>query len=600
MAAREELLDCECGAAEPRKLRADQLGYSLHGRCLLENITCQWVGGSLHAVMGPSGAGKTTLLRALMGDVAGTVTGHISLDGMELSKSDCRKVAAFIPQDDVLQSALSPADLLRFTALLRGVDQSSVQAVMDSMRLTTCAHTCVGDTTDRGISGGERKRCSIGIELLSDPLVLLADEPSTGLDSAMAEDVVKLLAKSAAAGNRIAVATIHQPSWAVLQSFSTVTLLAAGGLAFSGTVDRLCSYFAALAEEPPQYENPIDFYMRLLQVPDKRASLLEAWKQAGEEWQVPSPAVTSETLTTSSHSLSSSAHGLRRSRKVGFAGQFCILLRRAAVEFFKDRSRIFATVFLKMFVGLVVGTIWWKSATHPDNSTIYITESAMFTCIFASIMDTLAATLLHVPGIKAIVHREVMNGLYGFPAWYWSTMATFFVQQAIASFSLATPVYLMAGLRPTSSHFLVFFCDLGALACIGATLGLFVGGFTKDFQGARQAIMPVLIPQIIFSGFVIPYKQLPGWGQYLYYITLFQYGLSIARINQFADVAFDDCPSIAAMAGFCFETGDDYLQESRLSQSLLGRDFALLLALLVVFSIGAYIVMWRVATKPAN
>jgi len=554
MSQRAELLDCE-NTAERRTLRAHELSYSLKGRCLLDRISCEWLGGALHAVMGPSGAGKTTLLRALVGDVAGSVSGQISLCGNRLSIAECRHMAAFIPQDDVLPPTLTPYELLRFTAMLRGSPPGAVQEVIAAMRLTSCAHTRVGDATDRGISGGERKRCSIAIELLSDPALLLADEPSTGLDSAMAEDVVNLLAKTAQGGNRCAVASIHQPSWAVLQLFSTVTLLAAGRVAYTGPVSRLCEYFSKCGEEPPQFENPIDFFMRLLQDADKRDHLHHAWTEAGDMWNA------HERLADMAREQSSSSSDLRDwSFQVSATGQFLILLRRNAVEFLKDRSRLFSTVFLKLFVGLVVGAIWWRSASTPSNDAIFLTESAMFSCIFASMIDTLAATLLHVPGIKAIVHREVMNGLYCFPAWYWSTMASFFIQQAIASFSLALPVYIMAGLRPSFSHFMVFFLDLGALACIGATLGLFVGGFTKDYQAARQAIMPVLVPQIIFSGFVIPFNKLPGWGRCLYYIALFQYGLSVARINQFAGIVFHDCPDVAAWAGFCFLTGDDYLQ----------------------------------------
>merc|ERR1712137_1144016 len=131
-------------------------------------------------------------------------------------------------------------------------------------------------------------------------------------------------------------------------------------------------------------------------------------------------------------------------------------MSRHSLELVKNRRQLVSMVLMKLCVGLTVGIIWSGSAVAVSNKTIYLTESAMFCCVFSSTMDTLMATLLHAPGIKVLLHREYINGLYSFSAWYTATMSMFFLQQWVASMLLALPVYFMAGLRPGADHFAVF------------------------------------------------------------------------------------------------------------------------------------------------
>ena len=173
-------------------------------RQILTSVSCAFQPGSLTALMGPSGAGKTTLLSLLRSGRPSS--GEVTLNGQPHGRS--RGLIRTIPQDDVLLAGLTAAEALHFAAQLslrRAACKARVAAVLAQLSLgPELAHTKIGSVHSRGLSGGQRKRVSIGIELLADPAVLLVDEPTSGLDAKMAQDVMAML-KSLSLAGRIAL-----------------------------------------------------------------------------------------------------------------------------------------------------------------------------------------------------------------------------------------------------------------------------------------------------------------------------------------------------------------------------------------------------------
>lgn len=190
--------------------------------------------------------------------------------------------------------------------------------------------------------------------------------------------------------------------------------------------------------------------------------------------------------------------------------------------------------------------------------------------------------------------------MYHFSAWFFATLLVFFIQQWVAAIMMGLPVYYMCQLRPQFKHVAIFIVDLGILASIGAVLGLLAGGMSKDFKAARQAVIPTVTPQMLFAGFLISRDDLPVWCRWVYYVDLFQYALSLVRINEYAGAEFTDCNEARAAAGACFMTGNDYLHSQHLNEGQLPTDFALLGALLFGLSCLTFVVMFRVATAPSN
>ena len=189
--------------------------------------------GELTAVMGASGAGKSTLLELAAGRrEAGTTTGRVMYNGVPLSAA-LRHCIAFVHQHDVALATLTVRETLRYAAALRmphaAADRGeAVERMLSLLRLGACA-----DTRVERVSGGERKRLSIGVELVRSSPVLLLDEPTTGLDAPGAHAVAASLQRLARAGHTVAM-TIHQPSPESAALFDRLVLLWEGRVAYDG------------------------------------------------------------------------------------------------------------------------------------------------------------------------------------------------------------------------------------------------------------------------------------------------------------------------------------------------------------------------------
>ncbi|OMH81793.1 ABC transporter G family member 22 [Zancudomyces culisetae] len=242
-------------------------------RHILKNVNGNFVGGELVAIIGSSGAGKTTLLNILAGRVTGgIVTGEILFNGSRRVESQFKKMIAYVEQDDLLYPTLTVYETLLYAAKLR-VDnkrfnlsdkKERVENVIRQLRLTNSRNTLIGNEKIRGVSGGERKRVSIGVEIITDPLMLMLDEPTSGLDSNSAENVIKLIKEFTIEKNVITVCSIHQPNSTIYSLFDKLVLLAPGGVVYMGSRADSLDYFSSIGYDCPTQENPADFFINLM------------------------------------------------------------------------------------------------------------------------------------------------------------------------------------------------------------------------------------------------------------------------------------------------------------------------------------------------
>lgn len=204
---------------------------------LLKSVSFAAASSELLAVVGPSGAGKSTLLRVISGraGASSSTAASISLGGRQVSSAaHLRKLCGFVTQEDNLLPLLTVRETLAFSARLRlrgasvGEREEKVEALVRELGLERVADSYVGDEERRGVSGGERKRVAIGVDVIDDPPLLMLDEPTSGLDSASALQVVQLLAAMARTRRQIVILTIHQPGYRILQYVSTFLLLSHG------------------------------------------------------------------------------------------------------------------------------------------------------------------------------------------------------------------------------------------------------------------------------------------------------------------------------------------------------------------------------------
>ncbi|PKA53280.1 Putative white-brown complex like protein 30 [Apostasia shenzhenica] len=240
---------------------------------LLRSVTGKLMPGRVAAVMGPSGAGKTTFLTALTGKTTGCeVTGMVLINGKQEPIRCYKKIIGFVPQDDIVHGNLTVEENLWFSARCRlSADLSKadkvlvVERVIESLGLQAIRESLVGTVEQRGISGGQRKRVNVGLEMVMEPSLLILDEPTSGLDSASSSLLLKALRREALEGVNICM-VVHQPSYTLYKMFDDLILLAKGGLTvYHGSVKKVEEYFSGLGINVPERVNPPDYYIDILE-----------------------------------------------------------------------------------------------------------------------------------------------------------------------------------------------------------------------------------------------------------------------------------------------------------------------------------------------
>ncbi|KAJ8438441.1 hypothetical protein Cgig2_004551 [Carnegiea gigantea] len=224
---------------------------------LLRSITGKMFPGRIAAVMGPSGAGKTTFLSAVCGKVRGcNITGEVLINGKNESIHSYKRIIGYVPQDDIVHGDLTVEENLRFSArcrlradLPKAEKVLVVERVIESLGLQAIRDSLVGTVEKRGISGGQRKRVNVGLEMVMEPSLLILDEPTSGLDSSSSLLLLKALRREALEG-----------------MFDDFILLAKGGLTvYHGSVKKIEEYFTGLGITVPERVTPPDHYIDILE-----------------------------------------------------------------------------------------------------------------------------------------------------------------------------------------------------------------------------------------------------------------------------------------------------------------------------------------------
>ncbi|KAH8048796.1 ATPase [Aureococcus anophagefferens] len=523
-------------------------------KVVLQGVTATWKGGKCGAVMGGSGAGKSTLMTSLIGDVGATTgrrvaAGRITLGHARAPPAARRASSCLVPQDDVMFESLTPRQILTFAGRLRGIDAGAIDDEVEDklalLSLAKCADTKIFESSSgRGVSGGERKRCSIGMELIRPEgqrgarfAVLAADEPTTGLDSARAEEVTGTLRRVAKATGAVVVATIHQPSMRILElSFDTITLLQTGRLVYHGPVSSIVDYFSAnLSWAPAANENPVDTYMNLLRLePEGRAE---------------------------------DGHGRRRVARVLLPA-----VPANCADAASNPYTIFAFLAVRFVLGVAFGCFWWRDGRTPIHAADTATLNSLFfltlTCASGSAM---VQTIIFVPDMKNLLRREVQNGLFAFGPWVASQILFMTIFHGLGAFCLVVPEVYLIDARANFFGRYVLCVFLGPLMFM--FLGLFVGALERssDFEPSRQKCVSLLTFMVLFCGLIIPYPELQQWCRPIYKADPFSKLYNAVLIAFWRGIDFDaDCAD-DRQRGICYNTGAEYLQSSTSTRTSTSR-----------------------------
>ncbi|KAJ3175908.1 hypothetical protein HK101_010565 [Irineochytrium annulatum] len=511
------------------------LGLTLpNGVSVLSSVSGEIKAGRMTAIMGPSGAGKTTFMNVLMGKAART-RGDITINGEVTEMRHHKKIIGYVAQDDVMLKELTVRENIRYAARVRlprdwtnaEVDKH-VDDVIAALNLTHVANNQIGDELTRGISGGQRKRVNIGIELASAPLSLFLDEPTSGLDATSALDLARLLGRVARLGLTV-VSVIHQPRVEVFDCFDDVLLIAPGGrTAYFGDRAGARPYFEALGFRFDDGLNVADNLMDILSgrgvtvngspsiTPLEIVTLWEKREVAS------SPASTTTKTSSADAATTAKLASLVRRRGATFPRQLLLSHNRSITQ----QLRFPGALSLEMFVALFAGAIMGFSA-HISSGYVGILP-APYSLVSSSPIHWVIALYGMLVGIsislagapsgvkvfgeeKAVYWREAAAG-HDALAYYAGKTAGVLARILLASLHFAS-VYLFLGRFPVpvgSQYALValnFFCVYGMAAVVSmlvrrenaSLLAVVVGLFSAVFCGFGLVVSASPLVYLLFD-----------------------------------------------------------------------------------------------------
>nr|KJB75311.1 hypothetical protein B456_012G036300 [Gossypium raimondii] len=274
-------------------------------RHVLKDVNCKAKPWEILAIVGPSGAGKSSLLEILAGKFT-PQSGSILVNQSPIDKAQFRKISGYVTQADNLFPLLTVEETLMFSAKLRlrlpqAQLSSRVKSLILELGLEHVAMARVGDDRVRGISGGERRRVSIGVDVIHDPKVLILDEPTSGLDSTSALQIIDMLKVMAETRGRTIILSIHQPGFRIVKLFSSMLLMADGSVLHHGTVDQLGANLRGMGLQLPLHVNIVEFAIESIEtIQQQRKGQLQVQEQG---FSAPPPQKTGEEGESRSEAL---------------------------------------------------------------------------------------------------------------------------------------------------------------------------------------------------------------------------------------------------------------------------------------------------------
>lgn len=527
------------------------VGSGKREKQILSDITGSLSSGEVCALIGPSGAGKTSLLNILAGRIRAKgasqrVAGSMLLDGQAISGSSLRKRIAYVMQQDLLCPTHTPREAFLLSARLRlpssmptSEKNALVETMLTDLGLQKCADTYIGDEMLRGISGGEKKRTAVGIELVMKPKLIFLDEPTSGLDSYAAHSVIGKLRDLASNQGCNVLCTIHQPSSEVFHSFNKVMVLRAGECFFFGSVPGLSKQLAAFGRGCPNEYNLADHTMFLIQT-ETDETLIDLQKNLKKQQDaVGGEAPVKEVSGKAGWSTNMDGPS------AGFCTQLVLLSKREALSVWRNKPGLIASVvvpvILNTFFALIFAQVGDYNSAEYDSMSHF---GGIAQVAIGGMFGAAQPLLLRFPLDRGIFLREYATQTYGCAAYFLSKSMVELPQSFLNAVIVWTCSYFIMELK---GNFIVYVLVFWVTGMAAASTALLVGSLAANAEVAQQAAPAVFVPQIMLAGFFIKSGQIPVYMRWFQWLCALKYGMSLNIFNEFGEEATKDWPVVAQM-----------------------------------------------------
>ncbi|KAL4715548.1 hypothetical protein ACJJTC_009174 [Scirpophaga incertulas] len=570
-------------------------------KTILKSVSGLFRSGELTAIMGPSGAGKSSLMNALTGFSTTGVTGTIragdsicKLDKRERSihsLKSYRKKSCYILQDDRLNPLFTVRELMQFAAdmklgsnLSERLKTSVISEILDTLGLSGTEDTRCGN-----LSGGQKKRLSIAVELIDNPPVIFLDEPTTGLDSLTSAQCIEML-KNLARDGRTIVCTIHQPTASIYSIFDQVYILAEGLCIYHGRSANTVPYLASSGFQCPKYHNPADYileiangeYGKFNQMLAERCS-----KQAPIEKMLPESQNVRPLEEYSCEKISIVINPPHELYKFG------ILFKRCIIQQYRDWTVTHLKVMLHIVIGVMLGLLFQQCGT--DGSKTFSNLGYLIISITYLCYTSLMPAVLKFPLELAVLKKENFNNWYNLKTYYAAILVTGVPMQIWFSFVYSVPSYFLTGQPQEFSRFLMFVMVLAQVTLLADGIGNVIGTCVNPVNGTFFGAI-ITCAMIVYAGFLVLLSHMSPFMRAVSQASYMRHALEAMVLSLYAYGREPlPCPETKLYCHARYPT--EIIKQFSFKSNNYWRNIGILFAEIIVIRIIAYLTLRRSIKK---
>ncbi|XP_026731653.1 protein white-like [Trichoplusia ni] len=546
---------------------------------ILNNVSGCLRRNEFAAIIGPSGAGKTTFLVSLAGKCTLPSEGSVTLGSRNVK--DCQGAVEIVPQHEVFMDGLSVIEHLVFmTEIKLGScrdlrNRTMLDSLMEEFQLRVHKDTPIG-----ALSGGEKRLLSLATTLLSNPQILICDEPTTGLDSYNALLVIGVLKKLSAAG-RVVICSVHQPSCDLFKEFNTVLLMAEGRLLFHGAKDECMDTFQSIGLNCPTNYNPAEFYIRAVSKSNTNIQKLVEISENRLEVDGTGP-IRPDPVSSYNKTV-----------QRNWFKQVYLLLWRQSLSLKRNARNHLIQLFVSVIITSLVLTVSYVGASGTTQNGVQDIRGFLWLITSEVAFGVSYSALYAFEYEITLFKREV--GMYKCSAYFVSRFLSFIPRCIIWPIALVS-VSTLAVELPNHVLTALQFCAtliLGAIPSVAYGLGM-AALFTST--GIMGDVMPCIdLPLFLMSGAFLRISSLPTWMYPVKYISHFFYAMDAVSNIYWRQIEHIDCPLNETST--CVKDGAAVLMENGYAGDFILQDSLGFLLITVLWCVLGYLGLKREEKK---
>ena len=558
------------------------INMKIKDKTILNDISGYSVSNRLTVIMGPSGSGKTSFLNVLAGRVIKSrntnLSGFIYTNRNIRDFSNVKKLSVYITQEDVLYPFLTVRETIELATCFyldkNSLDKNNIiNNTINILGLNNCQSSII-----KVLSGGEKKRVLIGTEIVTNPSIILIDEPTSGIDSFQAITIIEVLKNLSK--DRIVITALHQPSSSVTSMFDDLILLSNGNCVFRGEFKKAVSYFENLGIRSNIYYNPVDYLLDIISIDyitkeeeKKRRIIIN---NLVNEWKDYKDTINIDEIPIN----------LIEYKQVNQSLNILNLFIRAFKQNYRNKLSIKIKVFTNIILGIILGLIY----SNKVNST-NIVQDKLGVLFYIAINQAFSgsASILNIfPNEKKILIKELNSNAYKLSIYYITKLL------AELPFVLISPIifgiinYWTVGLYPNFIHFYLFICVLILESIASMGLGLIVSAFSPTVEIASASSPSILIIFFLFAGLFINIKDLPKGTRWFTNVSYIKWAFEGLTINEFKNRTFKcDFDNFS-----CVKNGNDVLKIYGFENGSVFKSLGMLSIMSVIYCLFAGYILW--------